>query len=147
MVIKRNNWRWIVGLLVLLLPVMVACSEASSPTATPEIAVIEPAFGTQLARGQQLYGTYCASCHGQSGEGMGPFPALNSGQHAYSHADWEIIAQIKNGKNAMPAFATQLSDQDIVDIIARVKAWWGPGQLSEQRQVCLLKPPPTPVAE
>jgi mono/diheme cytochrome c family protein len=138
-----------VGMLVLLLPIVVACGEASSPTATPEpeIAVIEPAFGTQLARGQQLYGTYCASCHGQSGEGLGPFPALNGGQHAFSHADWEIIAQIKNGKNAMPAFAAQLSDQDIVDIIARVKAWWGPGQLSEQRQICLINPPPTAVAE
>jgi len=147
MVNKKIDWRWIIGALVLLLPIVVACGEAASPTATPAIVVIEPAFGSQLARGQELYGTYCASCHGQSGEGLGPFPALNGGQHAFSHADWELIEQIEKGKNAMPAFDAQLSDQDVVDIIARVKAWWGPGQLSEQRQICFIKLPPTPVPD
>ncbi len=139
--------RSVVIALALLIPLVVACGEAVSPTPTPLIAVIEPAFGAQLASGQALFGQYCAGCHGQSGEGLGPFPALNSGLHAYKHPDWELIELIKGGRNGMPAFGTQLSDDEIITIIARIKAWWGPGELSAQREICLLSPGPTPTPE
>ena len=143
---NHKKLRGFVLLLALLVPAIVACGQAISPTTTPEIAIIEPAFGSQLARGQELYAANCASCHGQNGEGLGPFPALNSGQHAYSHPDWEYFVLIENGKNAMPGFKGRLNNEQMTDIIARMKAWWGPGQLSEQRQLCLLVPPPTVVA-
>jgi cytochrome c6 len=143
----RINLRAIVWTLALLLPALVACGQAITTPPAVNVAVIEPAFGSQLASGQELFGTYCAGCHGQSGEGLGPFPALNNGLHAYKHPDWELIALIKDGKNAMPGFNGKLSDEQIIDIIARVKAWWGPGQLSEQRELCVLSPGPTPTPQ
>lgn len=127
---------------------VVGCG-GSTPEATPmgDIEIIEPAFGSQLERGQALYAANCAGCHGANGEGLGPFPALNGSQHAYKHPDWEFVQLIKEGRNSMPAFGSKLSDAEIVDLIARLKAWWGPGQLSEQRDLCLLLPPPTPIPD
>ncbi|MFD3163612.1 c-type cytochrome [Herpetosiphon sp. NSE202] len=145
---KFKRWRLIGLLLSIVIPGLIACGEvaqqATLTTGEPAVPYIEPAFGEKLASGQALFGQYCANCHGQSGEGMGPFPALNDGMHAYSHPDWELISLIRDGKNSMPAFGSQLSEDEIITIIARVKAWWGPGKLSEQRQLCLISPGPTP---
>jgi mono/diheme cytochrome c family protein len=139
--------RWVWG--ICLASILVACGEAvqSPQTGTPDesIAVIEPAFGSQLERGTALYDANCAGCHGKNGEGLGPFPPLNSTQHAYKHPDWELIALIRDGQNSMPKFRDKLTEEEMIDIIARVKAWWGPGELSEQRQLCLLVPEPTPM--
>ena len=142
------NKRLIVIVIVVLIPALIACGDAINPTpAATAVPYIEPAFGSQLADGQALFGQYCAGCHGQNGEGLGPFPALNSAQHAYAHPDWEFIALIKQGRNGMPPFADKLSDEQITLIISRIKAWWDPGKQSEQRELCLLYPAPTPTPD
>ena len=134
--------RWLWG--IIAAGTLAACGNPDQPIPETTVSVIEPAFGSQLERGSALYDTNCAGCHGQNGEGVGPFPPLNSTQHAFKHPDWELIALIRDGKNAMPSFHGKLTEAEMIDIIARVKAWWGPGELSEQRQLCILSPAPTP---
>lgn len=75
-----------------------------------------------IARGQELYSTNCASCHGTTGEGDGPVGlTLNPRpadlrQHAIPgiHTDSQLFEWITNGfpGSRMPAFKTTLSDTD-----------------------------------
>lgn len=75
-----------------------------------------------IARGQDLYSTNCAPCHGTTGEGDGPVGlTLNPRpadlrQHAVPgvHSDSQLFEWITNGfpGSRMPAFKTTLSDTD-----------------------------------
>ncbi len=98
-----------------------------------------------VERGGRIYGTYCAACHGESGEGQPhwnipksdgtlPPPPLNGSGHTWHHGDGTLYKQVKLGgdyldlpgfKSGMPAFGDQLSHQDIVDVLAYVKSLWG----------------------
>jgi cytochrome c553 len=62
--------------------------------------------------------TVCAGCHGANGEGKAPNPAL-AGK---SEGDLvQAMKDYKSGKRqnaAMKTFASQLSDQDVVNVAA-----------------------------
>lgn len=45
-----------------------ACNKGPTPTRSPESAPA-PTFADQVARGGEVYGAQCASCHGSGGEG------------------------------------------------------------------------------
>ena len=97
-----------------------------------------------LGRGERIFGTYCASCHGELGEGQPhwniiksdgtlPPPPLNGSGHTWHHGDGTLYKQIKLGggyldlpgfKSGMPAFGDTLSHQEIVDVLAYVKSLW-----------------------
>ncbi|NMB86885.1 MAG: cytochrome c [Chloroflexi bacterium] len=71
-----------------------------------------PADETSLARGEQLYNTNCALCHGAGGEGNGPFAAFLSANrpanltqgNPVSISDGAIFITITNGiPGRMPA--------------------------------------------
>ena len=122
------------SLFMLLFILAVACGEATpTPVSRNTQPFIEPASGEQLARGAELYAAYCAGCHGAVGEGRGPIPALDNSDHAMDHPDQFLISIIANGKSPMPAFGRQLSEQEISDIVAFFKSWWGAEQLEQQR--------------
>ena len=40
-----------------------------------------------VAQGKPIYETLCASCHGERGQGMGPYPALAGGQGTLASKD------------------------------------------------------------
>lgn len=78
----------------------------------------------QIAEGKALYETYCASCHGVSGEGQpnwktldeqGVFPAPphDSSGHTWHHADEQLLELIADGSSlansGMPAFGASLN--------------------------------------
>lgn len=72
-------------------------------------------------KGQKLYATNCAICHGQSGRAVMPgAPNFDRGERVLQ-PDFNLLASIRSGKNAMPAFQGILSDRDIMDIIAYVR--------------------------
>lgn len=100
-----------VGILYLRLPVSVV--NVTNPI---------PPNSESVAAGQEVYSTYCASCHGMEGKGDGPVgltlnprPADLS-QHAIAgiHADAQLFEWITNGfpGSRMPAFKTTLSDTE-----------------------------------
>jgi len=74
--------------------------------------------------GQKIFETACAACHGANRLGVGVTPPLRGVRHRLT--DQQIVQQIRQGKNAMPA-NTQLSDADVkalVDyLLVRDRPW------------------------
>lgn len=68
------------------------------------------------ASGAEIYQAKCG-CHGDQGKGKGA-PALTA---SASKPDDMLTGIIKNGKGKMPAFASQLSDEQIQKIVAEIK--------------------------
>jgi mono/diheme cytochrome c family protein len=130
------------SLLAGLLGVLVGCGSQSATTTVSGVVFDE----AQIARGQQLYAQFCASCHGANGEGQFPdFPLLpdetgrfgapphNGYGHTSHHPDDWLIAYVRKGGVSlqnpdlyypMPAFGDQLSDDEIAHIIAYIKTIW-----------------------
>ena len=80
-----------------------------------------PADATTLARGQEIYGQFCAVCHGLQGRGDGPLartmvprPADFRIHMAEGHTPDQLFDWTTNGvpETAMPGFADQLSVED-----------------------------------
>lgn len=93
----------------------------------------------QILRGGRIYQQNCATCHGKlaqgtpnwrqrDAEGKFPAPPLDGTGHTWHHPTEVLTAIIKNGTGAlggdMPAWKDKLSDQDIEDVLAWIKAQW-----------------------
>jgi len=136
-----------IGALVLVqsrLPVMAAAPDLGALASRPDPALV--------ARGEALFATNCASCHGARGQGDGP---LSTGgqlaaanltvSHARLHSDADLANWIRNGipGTQMQGFGGTLSDQEITDIVAyirdlqydAVRAMDAPGA-----EVCVVQP-------
>lgn len=97
-----------------------------------------------VVRGKQLYKGYCASCHGHYLRGQPLWqlkdayagrraPAHDETGHTWQHPDEDLFHMTKYGRfvatppeyhSYMPAFGDMLSDQDILAVIAFIKARW-----------------------
>jgi len=88
-----------------------------------------------LASGEQVYTTYCAACHGESGRGDGPAglrlvprPA-DLRQHAAPgvHTDGEMFYWVSYGYpgSAMPAWQDTLTEEERWDVINYIRATFG----------------------
>lgn len=65
--------------LTILLVVLVTISAVAQTAAKPKIQNV-PAKYTSAASGQEMFESYCASCHGLKGKGDGPAaPAMKAG--------------------------------------------------------------------
>ena len=98
----------------------------------------------RIARGQEVYGVYCASCHGANLEGQDnwqqrgtdgllPAPPHDATGHTWHHPDQQLFQITKLGtaalvggdyKTSMVGFGDQLSDGDIDAVIDFIKARW-----------------------
>lgn len=84
-----------------------------------------------LKRGQKQYNTYCATCHGITGDGQG---IIMTGQYGYVPApsyhidrlrdieDGYLYSTIANGIRNMPAYAHQVKVEDRWAIVAYIRA-------------------------
>ncbi|MEQ1945427.1 cytochrome c [Mesorhizobium sp. VNQ89] len=98
-----------------------------------------------VARGEVVYVTHCASCHGrnlegqpewqsQDKEGFLPAPPHDESGHTWHHPDTLLFkitklgvadaANLKNYKTRMPAFGEILSDADILAALSYIKSRW-----------------------
>ncbi len=104
----------------------------------------DPANLAEVARGQALYSTHCAACHGVNLEGQPawqrrkadgrlPAPPHDASGHSWHHADPQLFALTKQGlapfaprgyQSEMPAFAGVLGDDEIWAILAFIKSTW-----------------------
>lgn len=81
-----------------------------------------PALAADAAKGAKIFNANCTACH-MSGRNVVAAAktlkkdALEKYQMKSSEA---IINQVKNGKNAMPAFKGRLNEQQIEDVAAYV---------------------------
>lgn len=109
----------------------------------------------QIAQGQQLYLQNCAACHGRDGEGQfssAPLepdatgrrgaPPHNETGHSWHHSDTLLFRYVHDGGFSdparfytMPAFGDQLSEQQILQIIAYIKTLWTDEQRENQQRL------------
>jgi mono/diheme cytochrome c family protein len=98
----------------------------AQPVPGPEMPRIP---GTVAARGDTLYNTYCATCHGQGGAGNGPVstklvgvPSLLTPQ-ARGYTDGYLYSIVRYGRGLMPKYGDKLPDQlDRWAIVNHVRA-------------------------
>ena len=94
-------------------------AELKSPvTSTPEV----------LKRGTSIFESRCRPCHGPEGKGNGPLsdpahPAadLTAGVKADWPADGVLFYRVWNGKKPMPAFKSELSQEEVWTVLEYVK--------------------------
>lgn len=73
------------------------------------------------ARGRDIYSARCAACHGVNGEGgIGPAFVAKGRNPAVTErlSEAEHYRIVADGRNAMPPFRGQLTDQEIRDVVA-----------------------------
>jgi mono/diheme cytochrome c family protein len=119
---------------------------------------IDPRDDHQVAIGQRLYATACASCHGASLEGQPnwqrrlpsgrlPAPPHDASGHTWHHSDTQLFRITKLGPAAypdghptdMPAFGGSLSDDEIAAILAFIKSKWPADIQSRQERISLSR--------
>jgi len=99
-----------------------------------------PPDAKSVARGKQLYDTYCIACHKRDGIGEPKVPwsirradlieamPLNETSHAWHHGDEQLIKVILDGtprsRKRMPAWRNVLSAKDAADLVAYMKSLW-----------------------
>lgn len=115
----NGAFRWNVILLI-----AIVLGGMTSPLAGRAASAGDP------TRGKAHFKEYCAVCHGASGLGDGPMakatsppaPKLTSPE-VRNKTDQDLLTVIAEGKNtAMPAWRGLLTDQDLLDIVAYVRA-------------------------
>lgn len=112
-------------------------SGSSSTSSTDQPPVSQPPAdtggavpGDQMALGAKVYSDRCALCHGPQGKGDGPAAAgLNpkprnhtDGSYMNAQTDEELLTVIRNGKGAMPAWKSILSEQEIQAVLKHVRS-------------------------
>jgi mono/diheme cytochrome c family protein len=106
-------------------------SQTETPPATSTTEGTSAA-GTSTAGddlGKKVYLERCALCHGPQGKGDGtaaagldPKPRNHTdGSYMNGRTNDELLTVIRNGKGAMPAWGTILSDQEIHAVLGYVR--------------------------
>jgi cytochrome c6 len=85
-----------------------------------------PAWAADAAHGAQIFSANCAACHMGGGNVVNAEKTLKAEALSAYLVDYEsdhqaaIAYQVRQGKNAMPAFLGKLTDDDIADVAAYV---------------------------
>jgi mono/diheme cytochrome c family protein len=116
----------IVATTVLLTGVVLAygAHTHSGPAAQAAVNPVVP-DARSIAAGRALYQERCVSCHGPIGLGDGPLaqtltpPPADLRAHIPLHGDGQVFAFISGGFpcSAMPAYAGQLTDSQMWDLV------------------------------
>lgn len=81
-------------------------------------ALVAPAGAADVFKGRETYAMYCASCHGPAGVAVMPGAPNFARGERLMQPDAGLLGAIRGGRNAMPAFAGVLRDQEILNVIA-----------------------------
>lgn len=89
----------------------------NAPASASEMKNPYQGSASAATQGKTVYSRYCAQCHGNNRQGMGPAPALDSA-HVREAKPGELFWFITNGKptSGMPAWP-QLSKQQKWQIV------------------------------
>ena len=110
-----------------------------------ETVRLNPSDSTLIALGKTVYGSECASCHGENLEGepnwqtrkddgLLPAPPHDASGHTWHHPDKILFditkfgvakaANLSDYDSAMPAYEGVLSDREINAVLSWIKAQW-----------------------
>jgi mono/diheme cytochrome c family protein len=127
-----DQYRSVADELAAAAPLAAAGTEPGLPG---EVSAVEG--NDWVALGAQVYGNYCAACHQPSGEGLpGVFPPLRGDPVVTALDAEEHVSTVLNGlqgrtiggvayASPMPAFGTQLSDEEIAAVVNHERKSWG----------------------
>ena len=80
-----------------------------------------PAHGGDPLHGAELYRQHCSTCHGAGGRPVLP-TAPDFTQHTpLLKPDLTLLASIRRGRGAMPAYDGVLREREILDIVAHLR--------------------------
>jgi mono/diheme cytochrome c family protein len=99
------------------------------PTALPEGQGVAEETGDPTARAAAaLWSMRCASCHGEGGRGDGPskppgaaLPDFTEAAFHTSRSDAQLYQTISNGRNLMPAFGKEFTEQGIEALVGHLR--------------------------
>jgi cytochrome c6 len=77
-----------------------------------------PASAADVINGGKVYARHCAACHGPNGMSVMPGAPNLARAERMMQSDVALMAALKSGKSAMPAYIGILSDREILDVIA-----------------------------
>jgi len=78
-------------------------------------------LASNFDNGRKIYQRHCAICHGNNGNSvMAGAANFNRGEGLFQ-SDYSLLARIKSGENACPAYRGILSEQKIFDVIAYIR--------------------------
>lgn len=117
---------------------------SKSPAAQSPVHFADADNAAVVLAGHALYAARCGSCHGRRLQGQPLWrladadswrraPAHDSTGHTWQHADDDLFHITKFGRFAytpitspsgMPAFATRMTDPEIVSVLAFIKSRW-----------------------
>lgn len=72
-------------------------------------------------RGAELYRQHCSACHGAGGRPVLPTAPDFTRHNALLKPDLMLLASIRKGRGAMPAYDGVLRDRDILDIVTHLR--------------------------
>lgn len=87
------------------------------------VGTVAAAHAADVDRGADLYRRHCVACHGAGGKPVMPIAPDFSQPTALLKPDPTLLAAIRNGRGAMPAYQGQLRDRDILDIVAHLRSF------------------------
>ena len=74
------------------------------------------ALDGDLFEGEALFEANCAGCHGD--DGRSGSVGINIVGHVGHHGDDYLVELLLDGRDGMPAFGEQFSDQEIADVVS-----------------------------
>jgi len=103
-----------------------------APASAKELKNPFPSSPELLNEGKGLYKINCEGCHGPLGDGQGPVavkfsvPAIAiNAPTVQVQTDGELFWKIANGRGAMPAWSTLLTDEDLWKLVAFLRTFRG----------------------
>ena len=85
-------------------------------------STVQLVYAGDIAAGEQIFSANCAACHGNGNNVIATEKTLKKDaleENGMNSQD-AIMTQVKNGKNAMPAFGGRLADEDIDNVASYV---------------------------
>lgn len=80
-----------------------------------------PIHAADVLHGAELYQRQCVQCHGARGKPVLPAAPDLSRPTALLKPDLALLASIRAGRGAMPAYLGLLRDREILDIVAHLR--------------------------
>jgi cytochrome c6 len=80
-----------------------------------------PAWASDVLRGADLYRRHCVACHGSNGQPVLPTAPDFTRPMTLLKPDLTLLASVRSGRGAMPAYRGVLRDREILDIVAHLR--------------------------
>ena len=87
------------------------------------LAAWPAAYAADTTKGAELYRLHCAGCHGGDGRPVMPMAPDFSRPTTLLKPDLTLLAAIRAGRGAMPAYQGLLRDREILDVVAYLRTF------------------------